>query len=506
MKMSWKRKGTVLAVSVGLVFAIAVGVVLSGAYLASGGAATSQSSRLTAASGSPEQWAFGGVASSAFSCTDATCYNGTTGVNISLSYHYYIAWVVIYTETNISSTQTMIEGQSAINASASVSATECVVNCTTASPQTLSISLSVSGRETSIGFTNITNGTVDLSAGPGAPATVAAQAIENANSNESFNFSGSYSLTEPSGYDGGTGGGSASFDIGGNEASSVTFATPLGIVPLNPQPGDWWNSTAPFSAHGTYTDGYTVTATAGVQSESESNWTSGVVSPSGTLNLTGTDLGAYTLYDNYTNPATTVTGQEILLNFNNGTFGGADGYLLIPSGLYGGVLGGFDTLVADHSPAGPISAARAVPTAGLSASGETAYYQKGQGFIGAAEVGSENLPIGSGLQAPSLSLTAGPEPVSVAQSQYQAIVSPSSSSSGIPVVWLIVGVVVVVVVIVGVVAWRRSARKKVPPTMVMPPGGAPMNMPQSSYPGMAPPPSPPEGANPQPPMGPGPGQ
>jgi hypothetical protein len=470
MNQSGKSGASVMRFS--LVVAVVALMVVSFAYFAFPAThAPSPAARFTDASGNTQQWAFGGSASSSYSCSDQTCFpNGTTNGSFSLSWNYYIEWVVIYTVTNVSSSQTMIELQTALNATVTFSLSACVQNGT-APCQQESASLNLAGRETAAGFTNITTGTVNLTA-PTSNPSLPALAVENAASNEAFNFSGGYSITGLSG-SGSSKTVSASFDFGGQEKSQVSFSTPLGIVPVDPAPGDWWNSSAPFSASGTWSSGYSITA--GGYS-SEGNWTSGVIAPSGVENVTGTDLGNLTLQDNYTHPPTVVHAQEILLSFGDGVFDGADGWLLVPATLYGGAGGILGTLIAAPSHSIALVGQEPAQTTTITA-GEDAYYQQGTGFIGAAaSTGNTSIPIG-GASGPSVSLQAGPEPVSVAQQQYGAITSSSSPASGFPftdVILIVVVVLVVLVVIVLVVTRRR--RRKAAPNAAAPSGPAPSMM------------------------------
>ncbi len=339
--------------------------------------------------------------------------------------------------------------------------------------QATSIAISLGGKETSSGFTNITNGTVDLIAGTGSPAEVAALAIMNAASHAAFNLSGSYSVQSENAS---IGNASASFDFGASESSVITFADPLGIVPITPAPGDNWTANASYTSSGSVTFGYTLSATEEGIPVSVSNWTSVAVPGAGTLSVNGSDLGAYTLWDNYTHPASNVTAQEILLEFGSGNYSGSDGWILVPDELYGGLLTSLD----ESRTAGPLMPTASSPQTVSESSSETAYYQKGPGFIGGAEGGNTSIP-GGGLGSASVHLTAGPEPVSVAQGQYAAITAGPASSS-LP--WdLIVAVAVVVVVVaaIGLLMWRRSMRRRKPPTP----------MPPANVPGATPPASPP---------------
>ncbi|HKN06682.1 MAG TPA: hypothetical protein VJ021_03620 [Thermoplasmata archaeon] len=465
-------KGRVSSAKSGIVLAVVAGMVLAMMFLVAP-ARASPVAQLTPTNGNTQQWAFGGSASGHFSCSNQSCTgNVTVNGTVSLSYQYYIEWVVIYTVTNVSSKQTMIEVQTALNASASFSLSECINNGT-APCQPLSASLNLAGQETAAGFTNVTSGTVNLTASLSSPlGTTAAQAIQNAASTESFNFSGSESYSGVAGGGGLGQSGAVSFDFGAHETSSVTFTTPLGVVPLNPQPGDSWTASAPFSATGSWTSGYTFSSSGTLYHES--NWTSGTVSPSGIETVNGTDLGQFTLYDNYTNPPTTIIAQEILLDFGNGVFDGADGWLIVPSTLYGGVYGGLlGTGLATPEP-GLSPAISLQPSAGNTTltSGESAFYQHGVGFIGAAASGSAAT---GGATGPTINLKAGPEPVSVAQQQYGAITSSSSggsSSSGFPWIYVVVAVVVVVVAVLAAVMVLRR-RQRHPPAAMAAAAGSP---------------------------------
>jgi hypothetical protein len=420
---------------------------LSGVASASPVGAAAPHANLRPMSGSTQQWAFGGTASGSYSCTDATCFgNVTTNLSLSLSLRYYLEWVVIYTQTNVSSTQTMIEGQTALNASVTFDESACEQTGTTGPCQTVTVDLTLAGKETAVGFTNITPGSVNMTSSTSSPlGATAALAVMNAASQESLNFTGNVNYAVP--VNGTTHTANINFDVGGSESSSVSFSPALGLVPLNPKPGDMWSASAPYSASGSWSSGYAISGSGYASSD---NWTSGVVSPSGTIFVNGSDLGAYTLYDNYTNPATSVTAQSILLDFGNGSFSAADGWVMVPVDIYGGALGaltgglsGAGTLVGRVTTAAHVQPA-AVVTSSITSS-ESAYYERGSGFIGVSAGGT--APVSGGTGGPTISLHAGPEPVSVAQGQYNAITTGSSSGSGsssFP--WSLVFVAAVVVV------------------------------------------------------------
>jgi hypothetical protein len=428
-----------LALAFGLLVAAALGGVLAVGH------AAPTSARLTTASGSTQQWAFGGIGSASFSCSGSACGAGSQITSLTLK--YYLEWAVIFTETNISATQTEFEVQGAINASVSISLSGCVNTSASGPCSQTTLSANVNGAETAAGFTNVTTSgvTVNLTAGPDAPANVSAVGIMNSQSSANYNFSGSFSLKNA------TLDASANFDFGGSEASTITFPTALGLLPISPQPGQWWNSSGAYSATGNYKAGYSASATVNGQTNSTGEWATLNVAPSGILSVTGTDIGSYTLTDNYTSPPTSITAQEILLSFSTGEFTGSDGYLLLPSGLYG-TLAGFSLIAHQHPMAAPVVS-----------TGESEYYQSGVGFVGGAH--NENASA-LGASGASVSLKAGPEPVSIAQSQYQAIESSQSSpasSSSFPWVWLIAAVVVVVVVLGLVALMVRRSRGRRPP-------------------------------------------
>jgi hypothetical protein len=463
----------VAVTSFGVAAVVTLAAVLAVAILAAPSPASAHGSPLTPATGAPRQWAFGGSASINFGCSGASCHSGSLGANenLTLSYKYYIGWVVIYTETNISANQTQIEGQAALNASVSAALSTCISPGHGSPCQNSSLSLSLSGQESAVGFTNITNGTLEVTDAVGFQSAAFALAVLNAHSQESYNFSGSYGahIVNASG----TTNEGASFDFGGSEDATLNFVHALSIVPVAPLPGDSWSASEPYTASGGYTTGYTISLNLPQNVVTEANWTHGNVASAGNLSVDGTDLGSATLWDNYTSPPTSVTAQAILLEFGNGNWTASDGFLMIPVSVYGGLSSGLSgaSAVARMAPA---LATRPGQSAIPGSNGESAYYEKGVGFVGANSTGStSSLTSGVGVSGPSIHLTAGPEPVSVAQQQYGAILSSNGGSSGgFPWIVLVLAVVVILVIVVGLVAWRRSHRP--PPPAASPPGAAPM--------------------------------
>ena len=437
------------------VVGIAAVLVLSAALLLAPARATSAPTALVPASGSSEQWAFGGIASESYSCVNASCFSGGSppAGTYSIALQYTIEWAVLYTQTNVSATQTMYEAEAALSASFAYALTE----------NTTHLTVSLAGKETAAGFTNVSNvSSVWINAGgPIGPAT--ALGVLNAASTEAFNFSGSATFADVNGS------GSFDFDLGANEASAVGFASSLGLVPLDPQPGESWNSSAAYTASGQWTSGYSISESVEGASYSSGNWTSGVVAPSGTLAVNGADLGVETLTDNYTQPPTTTTAQLILLEFGTGAFGAEDGWLFVPSGQFA-PFANVTAASALLAAPGRIVAAVGPDQGGASfAANESAFYRAGHGFIGTSGSGNSSTVGESG--GPTITVTAGPEPTSVAQQQYAAITSGGAASSpaGFPWAFLVIGVVVAIVVVVGAMGMVHRSRRRRPPA-AMPAG------------------------------------
>lgn len=467
---STASNGRRLASTVGVASALVL-VALAGAIFPAGSAAAAVPATAPAA-GTSTQWAFGGSVQSDFSCSNSTCV--TDGLNLTngslaVSWSLYVEWVVIYTATNVSASQTEFSVQSALNVSASFALWTCEVLVSGHPCSPNSTSLSVSGKETANGYTNVTSGSLYLLSGPNAGSTVPALAVTNASSSSSFNLSGSFGLDLS--YVTGSGTvpirESGSFDVGASAGASISFADPLALVPTDPGPGNSWNASEAYTASGSNESGYSATVTENGTTGTVSDWSpKTTIAPSGTLVANGSDLGNVTLYDNYTSPPTTVTAQVISITFTSGDFSGTDGWLLFPTELYSGLVSGASTLGA----AGPLAPAAGRPAETLSiAGGETADYVHGSGFVGVSEGGNVSSIV-NGTGGPSIKLQAGPEPVSVAQGQYSAITASAPGAKGLPLL-LLGGIVAAAVVVagVGVVLWRRSAARRRPPAGSPPP-------------------------------------
>lgn len=400
-----------------------------------------------------DQWAFGGSDSVSYSCTESTPCPGSTNTTdqvVSLSYSIQVHWAVIYAQTNVSDSQTELWAKAALGVSASFSLSECV---TTSPCVSETLSASISGWETAAGYTNVTTSEMDLSGGPGAPGPVDAFAIMNAASQEAFNFTGNLNLNEQ----GSTPETAAiSFDFGGHESSTVNFPAPLDVLPVDPSPGDNWSSSAEFTASGSYVAGGSLSGSEDGTSYSYSSWVPGGVTTSGWVNVTGNDTGTSEITDNYVSPPKTFTVQDIELNISGGNYSATDGWLLVSAAAYDNLFTGLEAEVAPAAHGlGP-----AVSAADGYSSPEGVYYLDGRGILDGSLSGSLSTVDSSVPDGPTVAFSGGPEPVSVAQSQYNAITSPATSAP-FPLL-LVVGVVVVVVVVVACAALvmrNRSARR-----------------------------------------------
>ncbi len=430
------------------------------------------------ATSSTDQWAYGGSFSYSYSCSTTNCPGGNDTTNQTLGYSWSVSltWAVIYTQTNVSGSQIEFSVQSAVGVSVSGSESFCDTYHGTCEKE--SISFSLSGQESSSGSTNVTTGETVLT----APTTgdVAALAVMNANSQESFNLSGSFSATIPE-PPSPTLSDKASFDVGAKENSSIRFSTPLGIVPTTVAPGYSWVSGQDYAAGGHYVSGYTVSATVNGTSYSENLWKPGSVASTGALVVGGNDTGTTKITNNATSPPTTLTVQDILLQFSYGNFSATDGWLFISDAALDNIANGLDgvSLATHAGPLGPalVPGANTTNETNSLTGSESEYYDAStHGFIGGNVLGNltnltADLPGGAKLH-----LNAGPESVSAAQAQLNGILHPSSSSS-FPLVLVLVVVVVVVVAVVAAMLLLRRGKKPAPstapPAAVAPPPATP---------------------------------
>ncbi len=463
-----KRLGLVTSASIAAAMLM---VLLAPAVAAAApGPSAAHPASVAPAAGSPYSWAFGRTYSYSYSCpsgsTPCPGASNLTNATQSLSLSISVKWVVIYTETNISASQTELTAKTALGVSLSLSESVCV---TTSPCAEETASASLSGQQTFAGATNVTTGLVDLTTGPGSPASVAALAVMNAASHRAFNVSGSFSLNEAA-----IGGStiSASFDVGGSETAQIAFASPLGLVPANPSVGDAWTASEPFTASGKYVSGISLSATLNGTSRSASVWTPGSVAKSGTLWANGTDNASASITDNATTPPKTITVQEIYLNFSGGNFTASDGFLFWSNAMTADLFGGLDVPAGG---AGPAVGTAVVPALSLGTdTAESVDFEPGFGFVG-EQLAENGTKVTAGIVpgAPSLALSASPESVSDANAQYSAITA-SSSSPGTPLwVWAAVAVVVIAVV-VGVALVLRSRRRAKPSSMGSPPAATMM--------------------------------
>lgn len=279
----------------------------------------------------PQQWAYGG-AWGATSSSSASGWGPSGNYSYTTSVHAFLGWNVIFTQTNTSSTSFELQEQRTIVSSVDIQA--CAPSCS--SPK-VSGNLTANGWEVDNGFANFTTaGTVYVN----GTTPTAAYAIENAQSTVSGNVTGvaTWQDSQVSATPG-----SAYLSVAASASGQVQFSPALGLVPLNPVAGSWWNSSSTYAASGSYDVAchYEYAGILGV-SLAGSCGSTGSLSGTGTVNLAGADLGHYTLGGGLTHIVT--------LALTGGHFRFVDGALLVPASadLFGGA--------ATNAQAGPVGA------------------------------------------------------------------------------------------------------------------------------------------------------
>jgi hypothetical protein len=392
-----------------------------------------------------------------FSTTQQWAYGGSKWVNVSVqlgngSYnsHAFFGWHVILTATNTSSSTVALEAQRTMGAS--LFASYCVPNCT--HPSTAG-NLTLRGYESDTGFANLTSLAQVYENGTAATAL----GIDNASSRGYARLNETYSLT--------VGGHTATGDlrIRGGAHGQVAFTPALGLVPWNLGPGVTWNSTAAYVASGAWSVAYQYNATSFLGTTMSGSGTpNGSVSSSGTVALTGAELGSVTLANGHT---VQVIGIAI-----TGPFDAVDGFILVPHG--------FEIFGSGHHDWDPHSfGAEAVATSRLDVAvdatgrhlqveASATAYAGSDGSLNQGTTVANAAPVSA---APSTALVQG-QPETVADAQHASsclnTACPAGSASSaagsilsLLVVGLVVGLVAVVLVgTVGVVEYRAWMRRR----------------------------------------------
>lgn len=269
----------------------------------------------------PQQWAYG---------AEHWANASVTGLYGQYQVSAFFGWTVIYTLTNTSNTSFTIEAQRSM--AVSYAAQLCAPSCT--NPNAVE-NLSVRGQENDTAFANFTTTGTVYENGTAASAVALANTHSTSVARLDESVAGSRTTA------GVSHSGSAMFDINGSARSSVSFATPLGLIPWNASPGLTWNASAPFTASGGFYLQYAWSLVGANGSLSGNGTPSGQLNRSGTVALQGTDLGNVTLANGVTAPA-------IVLSWTTGTFVAVDGILLIPRGF--DIFGAGDHPWAPHAP------------------------------------------------------------------------------------------------------------------------------------------------------------
>jgi hypothetical protein len=429
------------------------------------------SATLSTSASTSQQWAYGGS-----KWVNVSVQLG----NASYAAHAFFGWQVVFTATNTTLGTVALEAQRTM--AASYFATYCVPNCT---HPTTAGNLSIQGHESEVGFANLTASAQVYENGTATPAI----GIDNASSTGSAQLNESYTLTLA----GHTASGRLS--IHGATHGQVAFTPSLGLVPWNVGPNVTWNSSAAYLASGGWSLAYQYNATSflGTTVSGGGN-PNGTVSSSGTVALTGAELGTVTLANGRTVPVIVVA--------ITGPFDEIDGFILVPHGfeIFGAGHHDWDrhSLGAENVATSRLDLAvdatgrhLQVVASASSYTGSDASLAQGRAVASATSA----APV-----APSTAVVQG-QPESVADAQHAATCltstctagsATSAASSLLP--FLLVGLVAVVLVgTVGVVEYRAWSRRRSGGGSLV--GGYSQQVPAA--PGLPPPPpgpTPPPGA------------
>ncbi|HEV8049741.1 MAG TPA: hypothetical protein VGP88_04015, partial [Thermoplasmata archaeon] len=409
------------------------------------------------------------------SASQQWAYGGQKWVNVSLQVgnatyqsHAFFGWQVIYTATNTSNSTVELEAQRTMAADLFAQFNGSHV----------SGNLSVRGVESETGFANLsTTAQVDENGTP-----TSAIGLTNASTEASANLTESYSLSA------GSHSASGHLNVQGSSMSAVSFAPSFGLVPWNVAPNVTWNSSAMYTASGSWSIAYQW-ANAGIfgTSANGSGNPSGSVTGTGTVSLTGADLGTVTLANGRTVPviALAVTGP----------FDDVDGFILVPHSFE--IFG-----AGDHAWAHGSLAAEDVATDRLDLGLDVVHHRAqvvatASSYQGTddslASSGSATMTTASSAPSPSTAVVqAQPESVPAAQHDAACLQAECHGASGaagsvlpLLVVGLVVGLIAVAIIgTVGVVEYRAWSRRKSGGQLV---GGYSQQVP-SSVTGIPPPP------------------
>lgn len=274
----------------------------------------------TAGSGTV-QWAYAG--SSAQTSTGNIAFGNSS---IQYQIHSFYAWSVIYTQTNVTSSTFMLEGQRTMVEQYYMQL--CSPNCQ--SP-VIKGNSTLSGWETDTAFVNLTSaGTIFVNGTTPVPA----YALINASSASASNMTGTRTWQDSASPPGtvspggpvsignapALGSGSSYATEASQGSLSVAFTPPLGLVPLTPVANEVWNSSSNYTASGAWVFSFHQEG-GGFPANSGNH--SGALNKTGNVTLYGQDWGQTRL-----NTGQLAWVQSIALR---GPFRLWDGVFLIPA-------------------------------------------------------------------------------------------------------------------------------------------------------------------------------
>lgn len=286
-----------------------------------------------------------------------------------------------------------------------------------------------------------------------------------------------------------------------SSASNVTFATPLGLLPLSLATAQSWTSTSAFNASGRASYSYYYHL-AGPQSNKTVGPDSGqfTVSPSGEVTVEG----AYSPHDSVTFSGVTYPAVELTFS---GPFSVREGFILIPASV--------DLFDASNAPWAAVQNGTSVVTmsyldADASVGGHVGIAASSWLYsLSATNSADTTIAAGTGLMPASVatanpvtatSIQGTPQTVAQAQASGQCLtagvgcpaVSSASTARGLFTEAATVGVVVAVVavIVIVLVAERRRVPPPVYPNATLYPPGPQASAPSrpSARPGETPPP------------------
>lgn len=405
----------------------------------------------------PQQWAYGGS-------TGATATNTVSGWgpggnwSYTTTAHGFLAWNVIFTQTNTSTTTFTLQEQRSLKAAVYVQAT-CSQGCGSSGA---SANLTATAWETDNAFANLTTqGTVYVN---GTTPTQAV-AVENAQSSVQGN------ATAVASWQTSSNSGNAYLSAAASAQAQVVFTPALGLFPMNPTPGMLWNASSTYAATGSYDVSchYDYQGSLGLKAAGSCG-ASGSLSSSGPVSVSGADYGRVLV-----NGQTT---ERLAWGLKGAPFRFVDGGILVPAS---------SDLLAGAGVGTTTSAGPAAASVGALGTTEVDYTSSGShmGLLAAKSTltssAAGSVPVGSvsqasGAQGASSSpgvyaAQAQPETVSQAQSSDACIIqghcgTATASPSGFLGLSLVMvaGLAVLAVIVVGlVVLWTRSPRRPTPP-------------------------------------------